>query len=82
MIAITLHSSLEKHDSMSHRRWTLINNETYCKLPFLKLEGRRGRDPMVVELSVQSVPITTKVVSSHPAHSEVYSIQHCDKVCQ
>jgi hypothetical protein len=32
----------------------------------------RGRDHMVV----QSVPITTKVVSSHPAHGEVYSIQH------
>jgi hypothetical protein len=27
------------------------------------------------ELSVQSVPITTKVVSSNPAHGEVYSIQ-------
>jgi len=25
---------------------------------------------------VQSVPITTKVVSSNPAHGEVYSIQH------
>jgi hypothetical protein len=32
----------------------------------------RGRDHMVV----QSVPITTKVVSSNPAHGEVYSIQH------
>jgi hypothetical protein len=29
-----------------------------------------------------SVPITTKVVSSNPAHGEVYSIQHCYKVCQ
>jgi hypothetical protein len=25
---------------------------------------------------MQSVPITTKVVSSNPAHGEVYSIQH------
>ena len=25
---------------------------------------------------VQSVPITTKVVSSNPAHGEVYLIQH------
>ena len=32
--------------------------------------GRRGRDRM------QSVPITTKVVSSSPAHDEVYSIQN------
>ena len=27
-------------------------------------------------LPVQSVPITTKVVSSNPVHGEVYSIQH------
>jgi gamma-glutamylcyclotransferase (GGCT)/AIG2-like uncharacterized protein YtfP len=28
------------------------------------------------QLSVQSVPITTKVVSSNAVHGEVYSIQH------
>ena len=28
------------------------------------------------QLPVQSVPITTKVVSSSPVHGEVYSIQH------
>jgi hypothetical protein len=28
------------------------------------------------QLSVQSVPITTKVVSSNPFHGEVHSIQH------
>jgi hypothetical protein len=27
-------------------------------------------------LPVQSVPITSKVVSSNPVHGEVYSIQH------
>ena len=27
-------------------------------------------------MCMQSVPITTKVVSSNPAHGEVYSIQH------
>ena len=32
--------------------------------------GRRGRDPM------QSVSITTNVMSSNPAHGEVYSTQH------
>ena len=41
---------------------------------------------MVVDLQqpVKSVPITPKVVSSNPAHDEVYSMQHnlCDKVCQ
>ena len=28
------------------------------------------------QLPVQSVPITTNVVSSNPVHGEVYSIQH------
>jgi hypothetical protein len=28
------------------------------------------------EISIQSVPITTKVVSSNPVHGQVYSIQH------
>ena len=37
------------------------------KLPFND-RGCRGR--------MQSVPITTKVVSSNPVHGEVYSIQH------
>jgi hypothetical protein len=37
----------------------------------------RGRDRMVVDLlPVQSMPITTKVVSLNPVHGEVYSIQH------
>jgi hypothetical protein len=31
---------------------------------------------MVVIVSVKSVPITTKSVSSNPVHGEVYSIQH------
>ena len=30
----------------------------------------------MVQLPVQSVPITTKVVSSNPVHGEVHSIQH------
>jgi hypothetical protein len=29
-----------------------------------------------LQLPVQSVPITTNVVSSNPVHGEVYSIQH------
>ena len=29
-----------------------------------------------LQLPVQSVPITTKVVSSNSVHGEVYSIQH------
>jgi hypothetical protein len=37
---------------------------------YITLYGRRGRDRMVVglQLPVQSVPITTKVGSSNPAH--------------
>ena len=31
---------------------------------------------MDLQLPIQSVPITIKVVSSNPAHGEVYSIQH------
>ena len=31
---------------------------------------------MDLQLPVQSVPITTKVVSSNPVHGEVYSIEH------
>ena len=41
--------------------------------------GRRGRDRMVVGFTttfMQSVPITTEVVSSNPFHGEMYSIQH------
>ena len=35
-----------------------------------------------VQLSVQSVPIITNVVSLNPAHGEVYLIYlKCDKVC-
>ena len=40
--------------------------------------GRCGRDGKLLDLQVpvQSVPITTKVVSSNTAHGEVYSIFH------
>jgi len=30
--------------------------------------------PLDLQLSVQSVPITTKIVSSNPIHGEVYSM--------
>ena len=47
------------------------------------IEDRRGRDRIVVgftTLSMQSVPITTGVVSSNLDQGEVYNI--IDKVCQ
>jgi hypothetical protein len=36
-----------------------------------------------LQLPLQAVPITVKVVSSNPVHGEVYSIKHyvIDKVC-
>ena len=37
------------------------------------LRGRRGR---VCMITVHSVPIITKVVSSNPVHGKVHSIQH------
>ena len=46
-------------------------------MKFLIMRGRRGSDRMVdLKLPMQSVPITTKVVSSNPVHGKVYSIQH------
>ena len=35
-----------------------------------------------LQLPVQSVPITTKVVSSNPVHCEAHLIQHYMIVCQ
>jgi hypothetical protein len=44
------------------------------------LKGCHGRDPMVhvvgFTTTCAKMPITTEVVSSNPAHGEVYSIQH------
>jgi hypothetical protein len=37
-------------------------------------EGHRGHDGMVVGLPMQSVPITTDVVSSNLDQGEVYNI--------
>ena len=43
----------------------------------LCIRGRRGRDRIVVGFTnVESVPSTTKVLNSNPAHGEVYLIQH------
>lgn len=48
------------------------------------VKGHHGHDCMVLLdliLPVQSVLITTKVMSSNPVHGEVYS-RLCGKVCQ
>ena len=53
---------------------------TFCNKTFLiGIGGRRGRDRMVVGFTttnMQSVPFTSKVVSSNLVHGEEYSIQH------
>jgi hypothetical protein len=56
---------------------TTIYKTLQIKLKIKQHERRRGRDRMVVDLQlpVQSVPITTEVVSSSPIHDEVYSMQ-------
>ena len=40
----------------------------------------RGRDLWYLDL--QSVPVTTEVVNSNPAHAGVLDTTLCDKVCQ
>ena len=49
-----------------------------CHVLFKSLMDCCSHDRMVVDLQllVQSVPITTKVVSSNPTHSKVYLMQH------
>ena len=39
------------------------------------MRGRRGREN-IIQLLMQSVPITTNFVSLNPAHGEAYSIHH------
>jgi len=43
-------------------------------LPYITCGGHHGRDRMDLQLPVQSVPITTKVVSSYSIHGMVYSM--------
>jgi len=56
---------------------------TKCILFVLYVWGCCGHDCMVVQLPVQSVPITTKVVSWNPVHGEVVlNTTLSDKICQ
>jgi hypothetical protein len=43
---------------------------------FLGEGGNRDRIALYLQLPMQLVPITINIVSSNPAHVEVYSIQH------
>ena len=53
-------------------------NQTWLKWSLDGLLSKLYLEPswLDLQLPVQSVSITTKVVSSNPAHGEVYSIQH------
>ena len=72
-------------------RWKAQSDaNTWC-CPLFQMNLKSGRWvimvlivwQLVLQLPVQSVPITTKVVSSNPTHGEVYSILHyVIKVCQ
>ena len=53
-----------------------IYNLNYLCNPYLSLLMLWVRIPLMAELPVQSVPITTNVVGSNPAHGRVYTIQH------
>jgi hypothetical protein len=59
-----------------NRFYLIKKNHNKCTL--YRERSRCGHDYMVVgfQLPVQSVPITTKIVSFNPAHGEVYLIKH------
>jgi hypothetical protein len=49
-------------------------NRTYG--PFINFTLAVGLSHFILQLPIQSVPITTHIVSLNPVHGEVYSIQH------
>jgi hypothetical protein len=63
-------------------KWQIIDKRLYLRIDhewtLEVIRGHRGHERMVVGFAtpVQSVAITTNVVSLNPAHGEVYSIQH------
>ena len=69
----TNNDSLDLHIpmAMSVMRLFIITLQTF----FRPLKGCRGRDRMIIGFETTS-SITTEVVSSNPAHGEVYSIRH------
>jgi hypothetical protein len=79
----SIHVSLYKH--VHFVKQNMLHSNRYAhfwkNINFFLLisnRGRRGRDGMVVGFiaTMQSVPITTKVMSSNLVPEEVYSIQH------
>jgi hypothetical protein len=60
------------HLAMNGPRTHYFCGDLQTILPFVVVTG----EAVDLQLPVQSVHIATKVVSSNPAHGEVYSIQH------
>ena len=68
----TLSANISKINGCSHR---LVIHIFQNKYPKRSLDGIVVAWWLDLQLHMQSVPITTKVVSSNPAHGEVHSIQ-------
>jgi hypothetical protein len=60
------------HIFLYHNMCTLTNDGAVMDVIVWELD---------LQLPVQSVPITNKVVISNPVHGEVYSIQVCQLTC-
>ena len=55
----------------------------YCTTCYFKVcKGRRGGACIYLHLPMQSVHITTNVVSSNPSQVGVLATTLCDKVCK
>ena len=67
-----LNSLLHHKNTILHMLWCAVNNS------FSKRGTVVAIDVWLLDLQlpIQSVPITTKVVSLNPVHGEVYLIQH------
>ena len=59
------------------RAWVKLNAPT---LTTTLVNDNRKTKVTNLQLTVQSVPITTKVVSSNPTHGEVHSIHYVIKL--
>ena len=67
--------------SFGHNRHSCSMSHTFYEYMYLVLMLQRAVMAVIVwqldlQLPIQSVPITTKVVSSNLVHGDVYSIQH------
>ena len=71
-------STIKVIDNLYFILINLINSKTaiHMHISFYRSTDCTSLPMWSIWWLVQSVPITTKVVSSHPLHGELYSIQH------